>query len=86
MLLRLVAKFLNLSMEVVENLKLYVVKHDALKSLLLYAHLILMWMVEKVELDHLVSELKRTFNPQDSTRSHYLLGNTNKKQSKLIMT
>ena len=55
MFLRPVAKFLNLSMEVIEDLKLYVVEHDALKSLLLLAYAILMWMVKKVELNHSIS-------------------------------
>ena len=60
-----IAKFLNLSMEAVDNLVLYMVEHDALKSLLLLTHVVLMWIVEKVELYHLVNELKKTPSRQD---------------------
>jgi hypothetical protein len=60
-------------MEVVGDLSLNVVGYDAQKSPLHLAHVIQMLMVEKIELDHPVSELKRTPNLQDFVKSCYQL-------------
>jgi hypothetical protein len=70
-LLLLVANFLNLSIEVFGDLSLYTVEHDAQKSLFHLTHAVLILMVEKVELNHPVSELKRTPNLQDFVKPYY---------------
>ena len=44
-------------MKVVKNLSLYVVEHDVPKSVFYFTQVVLMWIVEKVELNYLISEL-----------------------------
>jgi hypothetical protein len=62
-------------MEVVKDLSLNVVEYNAQKSPLHLVYVIQILMVEKVELDHPISELKKTSNFQDSVKPCYQLGN-----------
>jgi hypothetical protein len=59
--------------EVVGDLNLNVVEHDAQKALLHLRNAIWTLMVEKVELDHLISELIKTSNFQDFVKPCYQL-------------
>jgi hypothetical protein len=60
-------------MEVVVDLNLNVVELDTQKVPFYLTHAVKMLMVEKVELDHPVSELKRTLNLLDSVKPCYQL-------------
>ena len=68
-------------MEVVVDLSLNVVGHDAQKSLLHLAHIVWMLIVEKVELNHPVSELMRTPNFWDFCKAMLSTIETKKKKS-----
>ena len=48
-------KLSSLSIETIGELSLSVVEYDAQKSPLHLTHAIKMWMIKKVELDHLVN-------------------------------
>jgi hypothetical protein len=66
-------KLVKLINGIVVDLSLNVIEHDVQKSLFHLAHVVWILMVEKIELNHPVSELMRSPNLRDFVKLCYQL-------------